>query len=169
MNVLDITILVVALIFALRGLLRGLVKEVCSLAAVALGLYLAGNHHEWAAPLVSHLVSGPANIRVASYLAIFLGTLTAAWILVRVAGAFLSLAMLSWVDYLFGGLFGLAEGLVVCAALVILLNSFMPDAGFLQESRLAPRVSQGTALVLSLAPERIREALHETGMKIPRG
>lgn len=168
MNSLDIAILAVGLIFALRGLLRGLVKEVCSLAAVALGLYLAGSHHELAAPYVGHLVSGPANVRVASYLAIFLGTLVAAWALVKVVGMFLKLAMLAWVDYLFGALFGLAEGFVVAAALVMLLHSFMPDAGFLAQSRAAPLVSEATAFCLDHAPESVPRLLRESGLKLPR-
>ncbi len=168
MNFLDITILVVGLVFALRGLLRGLVKEVCSLTAVALGLFLAGQYHEVAAPYLSYLVSGPANVKVASYLAIFLSVLVMSWVVVKVVSGFLNLAMLSWVDYLFGALFGLAEGFVVVSALVLLLTSFMPDAAFLQQSKAAPQVSRATAFCLEFTPESVVRLLRDSGLKLPQ-
>ncbi len=142
MNLVDILILAILGGFVLKGLLRGLLKELCSLVGLLLGTFLAFRFH---APLAETLVEMfrlPAQLCViASFLALFLATLMFFAVLGYLLSRFVKLIFLGGFNRVAGGGFGLVQGGVLLA-LILFALSLGPRPGFIdrafQSSELAP-------------------------------
>jgi len=109
MSLLDITIMAVLALMGLRGLLRGLIKEVAALTALVLGGWLAYRYHAVAATPLKPLLPAAAAEVVAFVLLLILVGL-AAHLLGNLLTGLIKLALLGWVNRLGGVAVGLLEG-----------------------------------------------------------
>lgn len=135
MSGLDLIALGVLAYNTLRGLTAGLVRTACGLAAIAAASVVATRHPEWGKPLVDpffepgSLVSGlmqPAAIWMATFL-----TVNGAGILLRMA---VHKTFLKHVDRLGGAAFGLAAGVILLAAPLVVMEGLplLKEVGPLQ-------------------------------------
>jgi len=109
MSLLDITIMVVLALMGLRGLLRGLIKEMAALTALVLGGWLAYRYHSVAAaPLKTLLPAAAAEVAAFVLLLILVGL--AAHLLGNLLTSLVKLALLGWVNRMGGIAVGLLEG-----------------------------------------------------------
>jgi uncharacterized membrane protein required for colicin V production len=129
MNLIDIIILSVLCFFAIKGLIRGLVNEISSLAGLLLGGWLAYTYHPLLAVPIKSALHLPAHI--SSFLAfviILLITGICAHIIGNVMTAALRLVLLGSLNRLGGLIIGVAEGvLLLCMVLSIAASGFMPE------------------------------------------
>lgn len=155
MNTLDIAFLVVIAFFCLRGLYRGLLVEVASLAGVVLGFFLANRYYMSVATLAKEFIADEGWAETISYLIIFIGCIVLVTLLAKLLKKALALAFTAWLDHLLGGLVGLAKGAVItCIVLLILEVSFgKPYPAFLEESQLRPPLEQVTDILKQFLPE----------------
>lgn len=128
MNLFDIIILVVLILFALKGLVRGLVNEASSLTGLLLGGWLAYRFYPVLAGPIRTTLHLPAH--VSAFLA-FMLLLLVTGILAHIAGniitAALKLVMLGSLNRLGGILIGAAEGvLLLCLLFSTATAGFMP-------------------------------------------
>jgi membrane protein required for colicin V production len=142
MNVVDIAILVILAVFLVKGVVRGLLKEICSLVGLLGGAVLAFSYHASLADLlVESLRFSPSIAVVTAFLALFLTTILFFAVLGHLLSKFVNLLFLGGLNRLAGGFFGLAQG-VVLLAVVFFALSLGPLPGFLQpvfkSSELAP-------------------------------
>ncbi len=146
MNPVDIAILIVLVAFVAKGVLRGLLKEVCSLLGLVVGGWLAFAFH---VPVSQWLVSSfglPDKLGVgAAFVALFLGSVILFGALGFVLSRFVSLVFLGGVNRLTGGIFGAIQGVVLLALILFALQSpvgreYIPQAisQAMQRSHLAP-------------------------------
>ena len=116
MSLLDISIITVLSVGALRGLFRGLIKEVATLTAIILGGWLAYSFHLSFSVLLNPFMPQPAARVVAFVLLLLLVGFVA-----HLAGNLLTkvvkLALLGWVNRIAGFLVGLLEGLIILCML----------------------------------------------------
>ena len=129
MNLFDIIILAVLVLFALKGLVRGLVNETSSLSGLILGGWLAYRFYPALSVPIRTTLHLPAH--VSAFLA-FMLLLLAAGIVAHIAGniltAALKLVMLGSINRLGGILIGAAEGaLLLCMLFSTATAGFMPD------------------------------------------
>ena len=129
MNPFDIIILAVLILFALKGLVRGLVNETSSLSGLVLGGWLAYRFYPALAVPIRTTLHLPAH--VSSFLA-FMLLLLVAGIVAHIAGniltAALKLVMLGSLNRLGGILIGATEGaLLLCLLFSTATAGFMPD------------------------------------------
>ena len=129
MNIFDILIIAVLLIFTFKGLSRGLVNELSSLVGLVAGGWLAYHYHTYVAHPLSTVLHIPRG--VAAFLS-FLLLLMAVGVLVHIVGNMLTtalkLVMLGGVNRLGGALLGLTEGaLLLCLICSMATSGFMPD------------------------------------------
>lgn len=129
MNLFDIIILAVLILFALKGLVRGLVNETFSLSGLILGGWLAYRFY----PALAVPIRGTLHLpeHVSSFLA-FMLLLLVTGIVAHIAGniltAALKLVMLGSLNRLGGILIGTAEGaLLLCMLFSTATAGFMPD------------------------------------------
>ena len=141
MNYLDIAILVILAGFTLKGLLRGLLKEVCSLVGLVAGSFLAFRYHNPLAQWLMDTLNLPSQLCVvAAFLLLFLVTV----ILFSALGFLLSrvvkLIFLGGFNRVAGGLFGLMQG-VVLLAVVLFALSLGPLPGSVRDGLVASRLA----------------------------
>ena len=126
MNTIDIAILVILLIFTIRGIFKGLIGEVAGFVAVLLSLVLAVR---WlnlgTAFLRSFIDLSPALAMIISFILIFALVFWGTEMLAHLLRRLLKITMLGWIDRLGGGAFGLLTGAVI-VSLLVLLASFIP-------------------------------------------
>lgn len=142
MGLVDVAILVLLGFFLVKGILRGLLKEVCSLLGLVLGGVFAFSFH---LPLAQHLQKSfdlPAQLCVwGSFLAIFLLVVIIFALLGFVLSRFVKLIFLGGFNRLSGALFGLVQGVVLTSMIVLALNSaVVPNSArkLMRKSELAP-------------------------------
>ena len=123
MNGIDIAILVILCGFLLKGLLRGLLKEVCSLAGLFVGAFLAFRYHGPLAEALLKQVDLPAEIAVAiTFTVLFLATMIFFMVLGFLLSRIVKLLFLGGFNRLIGGFFGLSQGVLLLAVLLFALS-----------------------------------------------
>jgi membrane protein required for colicin V production len=142
MNPFDIIIIVILGYSLVRGIFRGLVKEVSSIIGVLGGFYAAFTYYTMLAKLLSGLIKETAYLNILSFLIIFCSVLIIVGILGVIIKYLLNIAFLGWVDRTSGVGFGLVKGILITSILFITLTAFLPKgSAFLKNSMLAPHVS----------------------------
>lgn len=159
MNGLDIAILVVLVGFIIKGLLRGLLKEVCSLAGLFLGTFLAFRYHAALAEKLLEQFSLPVSVAIAiTFTTLFLCTLIAFLALGFLLSRFVKLIFLGGFNRIIGGFFGLAQGTLLLAVVLFTLSLRpLPWIDHLAEtSSLAPPFVQLGDTILKASQQVLR-------------
>lgn len=153
MNPFDILIITILTYGLIRGIFRGLVREISSIVGVLGGFYAAYSYYPHVARLISPWISNPVYLNIVSYMAIFSAVVIIVGILAVMIKYLLNIAYLGWVDRVCGALFGVLKGGLVSCVLFIVLTAFLPKgASVIKNSTMAPyvsRVSEVMAEVLS--------------------
>jgi membrane protein required for colicin V production len=136
-----------------RGLFRGLVKEVSSIFGVLGGFYAAYTYYPHLNNLLSHLTADIAYRNILSFLIIFCVVLIVINVIGIIIKYLLNIAFLGWIDRVFGLVFGMAKGILIVSVLLIILTAFLKQGTpLIKGSLLAPHVmliSENMAKVVS--------------------
>jgi membrane protein required for colicin V production len=142
MNPFDILIIVILGYSLVRGLFRGLVKELSSIVGVLGGFYAAYTYYNVLAGLLSRLIHDISYLNILSFLIIFCGVLIIVGVLGVIIKYLLNIAFLGWIDRIGGVVFGVLKGILIVSILFITLTAFLPKGtAFIKNSELAPHVS----------------------------
>ena len=151
MTWLDIIITVVFLVFALIGLMRGLIAEVFSLLSWVVALYVGSHYGELARPYVESFVT---NVKYQGLVACGLvGIVT--FIVVALIGVLLSkkinATIFAPINRMLGMLFGAARGAVVVGFLTLIALQFgVEDSEVWKASKLRTAATTSAELLDSL-------------------
>ena len=142
MNAFDIFIVVVVGFCLIRGVFRGLIKELSSIIGVLAGFYAAYTYYVKLAHLLSRWISDTGYLNIFSFLIIF----CCVFILISVLGVvikyLLNVAFLGWIDRICGAGFGLIKGILIVSIVMISLTAFLPKGSpLIKKSLLAPHVA----------------------------
>ncbi len=119
MNGLDIVILVILAAFVLKGVLRGLLKELCSLVGLVAGGALAFHFHPPLAQVLVESFGLPAKVcAVVAFLALFLATVLCFALIGMLLSRFIRLIFLGGFNRVAGAFFGLGQGVLLLAILL---------------------------------------------------
>ena len=141
MNPFDILIIVILGYSLVRGLFRGLVKEVSSIIGVLGGFYAAYTYYKVLAGLLAGLIHDTSYLNILSFLIIFCGVLIIVGVLGVIIKYVLNISFLGWADRIGGVVFGVLKGILIVSILFITLTAFLPKGtAFIKNSELAPRV-----------------------------
>jgi len=142
LSYIDIGILSVLGVFLLKGVIRGLLKEVCSLLGLVLGGIFAFTFHLPLAQTLQDSFGLSAQLCIwGSFIAIFLLVVIIFGGLGFVLHRFVRLALLGGFNRLAGSLFGFVQGVVLLSMIVLALNSkVVPKSArsMVSDSQLAP-------------------------------
>lgn len=139
-------ILLTPLIFGIiRGLFNGLVKELLSIAAVIIGIFLAYNYTEKVESILSTYINlEGASLTVLSYLLIFGFVLLISFALSFIVTKFLQALSLGILNRIFGGVFGFGKALLVVLVIINLIH---------------PYIESSTELVTTTSQSQVYQAL----------
>ena len=161
MNIIDIAIVVIVLFAGALGIYWGLIRQVLAIAGVIAGAVVAGRYGPIAAESLLSFISDSSLAQAIGFVLVFAAVSGAASLAASLLHHFVGLLFLGWLDHLLGGLLGVAQGLLVCAVLLVTAAAFPHTAWgqALGESRFAAVVAATAGpAVLPLLPEAYRFA-----------
>ncbi|WP_461209721.1 CvpA family protein [Desulfocurvus sp. DL9XJH121] len=156
-NFLDIVFAAIALFFLIRGVFRGLFKEVASTVGVVAAYVVASNYNEVLVPFYQTWFKNPGLLHFLAYVTLFAGVMVGvmflAWLLARI----LHITPVFWLDIPGGAAVGLVKAWLMCCVILVGLNSFMPDAKFLEESATVPYLRPGAGFLAKVLPDDMKD------------
>lgn len=142
MNKFDMLIIAILAFCVIRGLFRGLIKELSSIIGVLAGFYAAYSYYMVIAKLLSRWISSAAYLNILSFLILFCGVFFIVSILGVVIKYVLDIAFMGWIDRVCGAGFGMVKGILIISILLITFTAFLPkNASFVKDSVLASHVA----------------------------
>lgn len=152
MNLIDILIWIVLLVFVIKGFMKGLVREVCSLLGLVVGGWAAFKYYPYLAELLRSLIRIPPSVALAlSFLLVFLVLGLLFYLFGHLLTVVFKIMLLGGINRVGGVLFGLLEGaFLLCMLLYLATTKPVPDRvkGYLQHSRTAqPFIASGREIV----------------------
>jgi membrane protein required for colicin V production len=133
--------------------LRGLVKEILSLVSWIVAFVVANMYGAQLAPMLPDVIPGDAMRLIAAFIALFIGVRLLMALLMMAVDALVKASGLSLADRGLGGLFGLARGIVIVLAAVIVGGmTAMPKQDFWTQALLSPMAETGVRTVKPFLP-----------------
>ena len=153
MTIFDYLVLFVLISSVIISTLRGLVKEILSLLGWVVAFVVANMYGAKLAPMLPELVPGETARLIAAFVILFLGVRVLMGLLSLAIGALITASGLSLADRGLGGLFGLARGIVIVLAAVILCGmTSIPQQDFWRNALLSPMAETGARTVKPFLP-----------------
>ncbi|MBC7490438.1 MAG: CvpA family protein [Glaciimonas sp.] len=153
MTIFDYLVLFVLICSVLISILRGLVKEVLSLASWVIALLIANAYGESLATFLPGVIPGTVTRLIAAFLILFIGVRLLMMLLSMALEGLIKAIGLSVVDRGLGGLFGLARGLViVLAAVLICGTTAIPQQPFWRDALLSQLAVNAANTALPFLP-----------------
>lgn len=161
MTIFDYIVLFVLITSVVISTLRGLVKEMLSLLGWIVAFVVANAYGAQLAPLLPEVIPGDTARLIVAFIALFLGVRILMGLLSLAIGALVEATGLSLADRGLGGLFGLARGIVIVLAGVILCGmTDIPKQAFWQQALLAPIAETGARTVKPFLPGAMAQHVH---------
>lgn len=129
MNLVDILVWAILLAFIIKGFLKGLVREVCSLVGLVMGIWAACKYYPSLSAAIRHFIHLPQNVSsTISFALIFLVVGLLFFFLGHLLTAAFKIALLGGVNRVGGVVFGFFQGaLVLCVILYLGTSKPMPS------------------------------------------
>ena len=163
----DWVIAAILIVSVLGAAKHGFFIEAFSLAGVVLGLLIASWDYERLMPWISRAVYTPAIAEAIAFLAIALGVMVLAGLAGRALRWSAKSIGLGWLDRLVGAAFGFLKGCVVVTLGVMAVAAFLPEKGWLNDSRFAPYFLTMAHTTASVTPAELGGRIRE-GVKVIR-
>lgn len=153
MTIFDYLVLFVLVSSVIISTLRGLVKEILSLLGWIVAFVVANAYGAQLAPMLPEVMPGATARLIMAFVLLFLGVRILMGLLSLAIGALITATGLSLADRGLGGLFGLARGIVIVLAAVILCAmTSIPQQDFWRNALLSPMAETGARTVKPFLP-----------------
>jgi membrane protein required for colicin V production len=157
-TIFDYLVLFVLVSSVVISTLRGLVKEILSLLGWVVAFVVANAYGAQLAPLLPDVLPGESARLIAAFVVLFLGVRILMGLLSLAIGALITATGLSLADRGLGGLFGLARGIVIVLAAVILSGmTSIPQQDFWRNALLSPMAETGARTVKPFLPAALAQ------------
>ena len=145
MNILDMIIIAVLSFFLIRGIFRGLTRELASIIGVVVGFYGALVFFPRVVKFFPQNLAASPYADILGFTVIFCGIFLVIHLVAMLIRWALGISMLGWVDRLLGAGFGAVKGtLVLGVALFVMTRFLQPPPAFIKESLLCGHVTKAT-------------------------
>jgi len=162
MNSFDIVVAVILGFCLIRGIFRGLVKEMASIIGVLAGFYAAYTYYPEMAGLLSRWIDNTIYLNITSFMVIFCLILIIISILGVVLKYLMSIAHLGWADRVSGACFGVLKGVLIVSVLLVTLTAFLPKGSpLVRDSLLAPHINMLSENMAKIISADMRQAFDE--------
>jgi membrane protein required for colicin V production len=153
MSMLDVIVALVLVLTVVRGLMRGMIDTLFSLAAWVLA-FVSG---KWGALMVAPLlpagIENPAIRYFAGFAVVFLVVLIGVLLLGHALAALVKAAGLGGADTVLGGVLGLGKGLVILVGLTLAVGlTSLPRTEFWKQAALSGSLQAMAFAALPLVP-----------------
>lgn len=126
MNYLDIIIAIILLLFGVKGFRKGLIIEVVTLLAFAVGIYGAMHFSDFTAEHLKEFMEiNPKYLNTTAFVLTFILLVILVNIIGRMVTKLIQAMNLGFFNKLGGAVFGMAKGVLLCSIMVMVLNNFL--------------------------------------------
>lgn len=171
MNYIDIVIAIILFLFAFKGLRKGLIIEVVTLAAFIVGIYGAMHFSDFTAAHLQEVMEiNPKYLNTVAFVLTFILLVIVVNLIGRWVSKIVKNLNLGFLDRLGGFVFGAAKGVLLCSVMLTVLVN-LQWAGFVKaeatkESKLFPYIEQ-TVPYLYQGFDMVRDFVKENIPEIP--
>jgi len=152
-TIFDYLVLFVLICSIVISTLRGLVKEILSLLSWIVAFVVANAYGESLAELLPDMLPGSTTRLIVGFIALFIGVRILMGLLTMALNEVVKATGLTLVDRGLGGLFGLARGLVIVLAAVLLCGmTAIPEQSFWKEALFSPLAETAARTVIPFLP-----------------
>ncbi|MFJ2986678.1 CvpA family protein [Collimonas sp. NPDC087041] len=153
MTIFDYLVLFVLICSVVISTLRGLVKEILSLASWVIALVVANAYGENLAELLPDAIPGNVTRLIVAFLALFIGVRLLMMLFSMAINAVIKASGLGVVDHGLGVIFGLARGVVIVLAAVLVCGATaIPQQPFWRDAMLSPLAETAARTVIPYLP-----------------
>ena len=173
MNYLDIIIVIILFLFGFKGFRKGLIIEVVTLLAFAIGIYGAMHFSDFTAAHLQEVMEiNPEYLNTIAFVLTFILLVIVVNLIGKAITNLVKAMNLSFWNKLGGFLFGAAKGVLLCSILVMVLSNFqligVLKSEVREQSKLYPYIEEtvpyvyrGFDLVKDYAKEVLPDAEEE--------
>ncbi|KIF82268.1 CvpA family protein [Noviherbaspirillum autotrophicum] len=153
MTIFDYLVLFVLICSVVISILRGLVKEILSLLGWVVSFVVANAYGDDLAKLLPEVIPGAVTRLIVAFIVLFIGVRLLMKLLTMAIEAAIKASGLTLADRGLGGLFGLARGLVIVLAAVLLCGmTAVPQQPFWKGAVLSPLAETAARTVKPFLP-----------------
>jgi membrane protein required for colicin V production len=157
MNLLDYVFIAIVGYCLVRGVFRGLIKELSSIIGVLGGFYAAYSYYPRTARFLAHWIANPGYLDMISFLIVFGMVFFAVSLAGVVLKYLMNIAFLGWTDRTCGALFGAAKGALIIVVLLLVMTTFLPlNAAVIKDSWVAQHTMQFDAFLIRVTPREMK-------------
>ena len=154
----DYLVIFVMVTSVIISMMRGLVKEVLSLAGWVVAFVVANAYAAALAVMLPDVVPGVVLRLILAFIALFIGVRILMGLLSMALGALLDAGGLGFFDRALGAVFGVGRGLVIVLTAVILCGmTSLPQQDFWKDALLSPYAESGARIVKAFLPAAIAQ------------
>jgi membrane protein required for colicin V production len=162
MNLLDIFMLVILGFCLIRGIFRGIIKELTSIVGVFVGFFVAYNFYPVVAVLISRFFTSEAYLNIASFFLAFTVLFLAVGLIGVVLKHLFKAVALGWIDRVLGAIFGFVKAILIVSVLLVPLTTYLPQKSpVIRESLLAPYVTKISQVFVTVVPKDMKKKFGE--------
>jgi membrane protein required for colicin V production len=154
MNPLDVVIIIILGYGLIRGIFRGMVKEISSIIGVFAGFYAAYSYYPLVSNIMKDWITNVSFLNIFSFMLIFCIVFFIISILGVIIKYLMHIASLGWMDRLLGASLGFGKAILIVAIILVALTAFLPKgAPIIKTSLFSPHltvISDKLAQVISI-------------------
>lgn len=154
MTLFDYLTLFVLVSSVIISTMRGVVREVLSLASWVAAFVVANMYGETLAQWLPAIVPGALTRLIIAFVVLFIGTRMLMGLLILMCDSLIKAGGLSFIDRGLGSLFGFARGMLIVLIAVILCGmTAIPQQPFWKDAMLSPLAEQAARSVKPFLPD----------------
>ena len=158
MNILDILIAVIVGFCLVRGIFRGIIKELTSIVGVFVGFFVAYNYYPIVAHVLSRFIVNKSHLNIVSFFLVFTVLFFAVGLVGLILKHVFKAVAIVWADRILGGTFGLVMAILIVSVLLVPLTTFLPQKSpIIKDSFLAPYVIIISEKMVAFVPKDMKE------------
>ena len=159
MNLLDYVLITILGYCLIRGIFRGLLKELSSIVGVVGGFYAAYTYYPLVAKLLSHWIANAGYRNILSFLILF----SAVYLVVSIAGVLIkhlmNIVFLGWADRIGGAVSGTVKGVLIATVVIMILTTFLPkNAAIIRQSLVSRYMMDASATLVKVVPKDMKHS-----------
>ena len=151
MNLLDVIIIACMVFLIVRGIFRGFIREIGSLAGVVLGIWLASLYQPQMTDFLKPFLPSGKFLPLISFALIFLVILVLCNVVSWLLKKLVKNIFLGWADRTLGAALAVLKGVIITYFAIVLLTFFVPSqSNLIVNSKLAPTIINSYQSIVGL-------------------
>lgn len=161
MTIFDYSVLAILVLSVLLSVVRGVVRELLSLAGWIIAFMAANSFAAGFAPMLPSMINGESLRMILAFAALFLSALVAMGLVAMLTSAVVKSVGLGFADRFFGSLFGFIRGLLVVLLIVLAAGlTALPQEPFWRQALLSKPLETAAMQVTPWLPQDLSKRIN---------